>query len=429
MVLATVKGDVHDIGKNLVDIILTNNGYKVINLGIKVPIEQMLQAADAHKADAIGMSGLLVKSTLIMKENLEVMNERNLTMPVVLGGAALTRRYVEDDLRAIYQGRLSYANDAFAGLHFMEEICRRGETAGRGETEEGRERERERGRKGEREKKMSAAVKPVWKSVEIPAAPFFGAKIVRDIPLATVFDYVNPLALFRGQWQVRRGMMKISEYNQMVEGKFVPIFNALKQRCLNEQLLTPEVAYGYFLCNGEGDDVVVYDHNGGRELERFRFPRQPDGQRLCIADYFAPVSSGKNDVIGMMVVTVGRRASEISRQLFENDNYADYLYFHGLSVETAEALAEYWHKKMREEMSIAGDDSREIRELFQQRYRGSRYSFGYPACPNLEDQARLFRLLDPARINISLTEEYQIVPEQSTSAVIVHHPEAKYFTI
>jgi 5-methyltetrahydrofolate--homocysteine methyltransferase len=427
MVLATVKGDVHDIGKNLVDIILTNNGYKVINLGIKVPIEQMLQAVGEHKADAIGMSGLLVKSTLIMKENLEVMNERSIAMPVVLGGAALTRRYVEEDLRAIYRGHLSYANDAFDGLHFMEKICRREKAV----AEEPFEREMGSAKRKTENVigKMETVLPKTWKPVEIPVAPFLGTKIVRDIPLATVFEYINRLALFRGQWQVRRGKMKMADYNKLVEEKFVPIFNALKQRCINEKLLIPEVAYGYFLCNGEGDEVVVYDHSGGRELERFRFPRQPDGQRLCLADYFAPSSSGRKDVIGMMVVTVGHRASEISKNLFESDQYTDYLYFHGLSVETAEALAEYWHKQMRAEMGIAGEDSEEIRELFQQRYRGSRYSFGYPACPNLEDQAQLFRLLDPARLNIALTEEFQIVPEQSTSAIIVHHPEAKYFNI
>jgi 5-methyltetrahydrofolate--homocysteine methyltransferase len=429
MVLATVKGDVHDIGKNLVDIILTNNGYTVINLGIKVPIEQMLQAAAAHKADSIGMSGLLVKSTMIMKENLEVMNERSLKLPVVLGGAALTRRYVEEDLRAIYHGALAYANDAFDGLHFMEEICRQNDLKkDKTDKEKKRMDKGEQGRKVEREKVLTTR-KPEWRPVEIPTPPFLGTQLVRDIPLATVFEYVNPIALFRGQWQVRRGKMKMADYNQMVEEKFVPIFAELKQRCLNEQLLIPEAVYGYFLCNSDGDDVMIYDESGTREVERFHFPRQSEGNLQCIADSFAPITSGKKDVIGMMVVTVGHKATEISRKLFESDKYADYLYFHGLSVETAEALAEYWHKQMREELGIAGEDSKEIRELFQQSYRGSRYSFGYPACPNLEDQAKLFRLLDPARLNISLTEEFQIVPEQSTSAIVVHHPQARYFNV
>jgi 5-methyltetrahydrofolate--homocysteine methyltransferase len=429
MVLATVKGDVHDIGKNLVDIILTNNGYKVVNLGIKVPIEQMLQAAEEHKADSIGMSGLLVKSTMIMKENLEVMNERRIKVPVVLGGAALTRRYVEENLRAIYHGTLAYANDAFDGLHFMEDICHQNDPKkDKTDKEKKRADKGEQGRKVERDKVLTAR-KPEWRAVEIPTPPFLGTKFVRDIHLATVFEYVNPIALFRGQWQVRRGKMRIADYNQMVEEKFAPIFEELKQRCINEKLLVPELVYGYFRCNSDGDEVIIYDDSGAREIERFRFPRQPEGNLLCIADFFAPVASGEKDVIGMMVVTIGHKASEISRKLFESDKYADYLYFHGLSVETAEALAEYWHKQIREELGIAGDDGKEIRELFQQGYRGSRYSFGYPACPNLEDQARLFRLLDPARIDISLTEEFQIVPEQSTSAIVVHHPEAKYFNV
>ncbi|MDZ7302065.1 MAG: methionine synthase [candidate division KSB1 bacterium] len=428
MVLATVKGDVHDIGKNLVDIILTNNGYKVINLGIKVPIEPMLQAAQEHKADAIGMSGLLVKSTLVMKENLEVMSERGIKIPVILGGAALTRRYVEEELRTIYQGPLAYANDAFDGLRFMEEICVKKEG------KRGRAEERGKGRKGERGRvgskgKVTVPQKANWKPVEIPKAPFLGTKIVRDIPLATVFEYVNPIALFRGQWQVRRGNMKVAEYNKMVEEKFVPLFEHLKQRCLNERLLLPQVVYGYFLCNSEDDGVIIFDESGTRVIERFHFPRQSEGNRLCIADFFAPINSGIKDIIGMMVVTVGQRASENSRKLFENDQYTDYLYFHGLSVETAEALAEYWHKKMREELGLAGEDAKEIRELFQQGYRGARYSFGYPACPNLEDQVRLFRLLDPGRIEVVLTEEFQIVPEQSTSAIVVHHPEARYFNV
>ncbi|MDZ7343524.1 MAG: methionine synthase [candidate division KSB1 bacterium] len=430
MVLATVKGDVHDIGKNLVDIILSNNGYKVINLGIKVPIEQMLQAAQEHQADAIGMSGLLVKSTLIMKENLEVMNERGLTLPVVLGGAALTRRYVEEELRAIYRGTLVYAHDAFDGLHFMEAICGGGErkTGRAGDGKSDGEEEGGKGSAGERNN-VTVPGKPGWKLVAIPTPPFLGTKVVRDIPLDEVFAYINPIALFRGQWQVRRGQMKLGDYKQLVEKKFVPIFEELKRRCIDEKLLMPEVVYGYFLCNSDNDDVILFDENGTRELERFRFPRQQRRRRLCIADFFAPIESGKKDVIGMMVVTVGHRASEISRHLFETDHYTDYLYFHGLSVETAEALAEYWHKKMREELGIGSDDAKDLRELFQQGYRGSRYSFGYPACPNLEDQAKLFRLLDPSRINISLTEEFQLVPEQSTSAIVVHHPQAKYFTV
>ncbi|NUM69118.1 B12-binding domain-containing protein, partial [candidate division KSB1 bacterium] len=432
MVLATVKGDVHDIGKNLVDIILTNNGYQVINLGIKVPVEKMIHAAEQHGADVIGMSGLLVKSTLIMKENLEVLNERGITVPVILGGAALTRAYVEEDLAAIYRGALAYGKDAFAGLHFMREICE-GEAPASSSSPARRKRGPGR-RNGEENPQAHAVpeaevVTPGWQPVAIPAAPFLGTRVVRDIPLTTVFQYLNKIALFRGQWQVRRGKMAVPEYERLVQEKFEPLLADLQQRCLAGRMLVPEVIYGYFLCNSRGNDVIIYDDKGEREIERFTFPRQTQGNRHCLADFFAPADSGKRDVIGMMIVTVGQAASEISRRLFEGDKYSDYLYFHGLSVESAEALAEYWHKQMRAELGLAAEDAGEIRDLFRQSYRGARFSFGYPACPNLEDQARLFRLLDPGRIGISLTEEFQLVPEQSTSAIIVHHPAARYFNV
>ncbi len=431
MVLATVKGDVHDIGKNLVDIILTNNGYRVINLGIKVPIDQMLHAVDEHKAEVIGMSGLLVKSTLIMKENLEVLNERGIQMPIILGGAALTRKYVEEDLRAIYKGALAYGKDAFSGLHFMEEICG-GQMANAAQDRESKIEDRKSKTQQTARKSRENVfleTKPEWQPVEIPSAPFFGSRVVREIPLKTVFDYINPIALLRGQWQVRRGKMSAQEYDALVKDKFEPILAELQQRCIAEGLLQPQVIYGYFPCNSENDDVIIFDESGTREIERFTFPRQAEGNRRCISDFLAPLASGERDVIGMSIVTVGRRATEISKHLFESDKYTDYLYFHGLSVETAEALAEYWHKVMRGELSLAADDAKDISALFRQEYRGSRYSFGYPACPNLEDQTKLFHLLDPSRIGVSLTEEFQLVPEQSTSAIVVHHPNAKYFNV
>ncbi len=427
MVLATVKGDVHDIGKNLVDIILTNNGYRVINLGIKVPIDQMLHAVDEHKADVIGMSGLLVKSTLIMKENLEVLNERGIELPIILGGAALTRKYVEEDLRAIYKGALAYGKDAFAGLHFMEEVC--SGSGARKIEDRGLKIEDRKQRVVRTAEKTIVASKPEWQPVAIPQPPFFGSRVVREIPLKAVFEYINPIALLRGQWQVRQGKLSAPEYAALVKDKFEPILAELQQRCIAESSLQPQVIYGYFPCNSENDDVIIFDEKGEREIERFTFPRQTEGNLRCIADFIAPLASGKRDVIGMSIVTVGQRATEISQHLFESDKYTDYLYFHGLSVETAEALAEYWHKVMRGELGLAADDAKDIAALFRQEYRGSRYSFGYPACPNLEDQTKLFRLLDPSRIGISLTEEFQLVPEQSTSAIVVHHPSAKYFNV
>jgi 5-methyltetrahydrofolate--homocysteine methyltransferase len=445
MVLATVKGDVHDIGKNLVDIILTNNGYKVLNLGIKQSIEAILQAYDEHGADAIGMSGLLVKSTLIMRENLELMNERGIKVPVVLGGAALTRRYVEDDLKSLYHGQLFYARDAFAGLHTMDHLV--GDTNGEDKsadaaatvTEAADDVEDligEEAKLGIR-KPLKPRTRPVGdtthtersavsREVPVPDAPFFGSRVVDDIELDEVFSFINETALFKGQWQFKQGRMPLEEYQALVRDTVRPIYEEIKERSKREKLIVPKAVYGYYQCQSEGNDLIVYD----RENEvRFTFPRQPAGKHLCLADYFASRDSGKIDVVAFHLVTVGRRASEYSHELFKADNYADYLYFHGLSVESAEALAELWHKRIREELGIASADSPVLTRLFKQEYQGSRYSFGYPACPRLEDQEKLFTLLNPSRIDVNLTEEFQLEPEQSTSAIIVHHPEAKYFSI
>ena len=448
MVLATVKGDVHDIGKNLVDIILTNNGYKVFNLGIKQTIDNILQACEEHQADAIGMSGLLVKSTLIMKENLELMNERGITVPVVLGGAALTRRYVEDDLKSLYKGRLYYARDAFAGLHTMDKLVGlgvsepvNGEASAAADVAEDVEdligEEAKLGiRKPARPRGLSRATgdtthttrSSVSTDGDIPEPPFFGSRVVNDIPLDDVFSFVNETALFKGQWQFKQGKTSSEAYKALVTEKVRPLYDELKERIKLNGLLSPKVVYGYFRCQSEGNDLIVYDY-GLNEQVRFTFPRQPAGKHLCLSDFFASRASGKMDVVGFSLVTVGRRASEYAQELFKSDNYSDYLYFHGLSVESAEALAELWHKRMREELGIAGSDAKDLNRLFHQEYQGSRYSFGYPACPRLEDQEKLFALIDPARIDVALTEEFQLEPEQSTSAIIVHHPEAKYFSI
>jgi 5-methyltetrahydrofolate--homocysteine methyltransferase len=459
MVLATVKGDVHDIGKNLVDIILTNNGYRVINLGIKQTIDTILSSYEEHKADAIGMSGLLVKSTLIMKENLEVMNERGITIPVVLGGAALTRRYVEDDLKSLYKGTLFYARDAFAGLHTMDKLMTQN---GHELSEPGADRDsdadRPRGavvatgsaleeeeqllaeeaklgvRKSPRAAKSSGDTTHTQRSnvreeVPIPIAPFYGSRVVLDIPLEDVFAYINETALFKGQWQFKQGRKSAEDYQAFVAEHVRPVLDELKERSIREGLLVPRAVYGYFPCQSSGNDLIIYEPGTRNERTRFTFPRQPAGKHLCLADYFASVESGRMDTVAFHLVTMGRRASEYSRQLFERDNYAEYLYFHGLSVEGAEALAELWHKRIRQELGIADHDAKNLNELFRQGYQGSRFSFGYPACPDLADQVKLFELLEPARINVELTEEFQLDPEQSTSAIIVHHPEARYFSI
>jgi 5-methyltetrahydrofolate--homocysteine methyltransferase len=453
MVLATVKGDVHDIGKNLVDIILTNNGYRVINLGIKQTIDTILSAHEEHKADAIGMSGLLVKSTLIMKENLEVMNERDIKVPVVLGGAALTRRYVEDDLKSLYKGTLYYARDAFAGLHTMDKLMSgdghaaeeqaRAAAAGIGGNGDQVEEEEligEEAKLGIRKPTRVRASGPsgdtthtvrsnVSTDASIPEPPFLGSHVVEDIPLKDVFAYVNETALFKGQWQFKQGRKPAEEYQAFVAEHVRPVYEELKERSEREALLIPRVVYGYFRCQSSGNDLIIYHDDENTERTRFTFPRQPAGKHLCLADYFASVESGRMDVVAFHLVTMGRRASEYSQELFKRDNYADYLFFHGLSVESAEALAELWHKKIREQLGIAGKDSPNLNELFRQGYQGSRFSFGYPACPNLEDQTKLFDLLNPSRIDVELTEEFQLDPEQSTSAIIIHHPEARYFSI
>ncbi|HUI29204.1 MAG TPA: vitamin B12 dependent-methionine synthase activation domain-containing protein [Candidatus Acidoferrales bacterium] len=469
MVLATVKGDVHDIGKNLVDIILTNNGYKVINLGIKVPIEQIIEAAEANKADAVGMSGLLVKSTVVMKENLEQMRQRGIRIPVVLGGAALTRRYVEQDLRKIYDGYLSYANDAFDGLHFMEEI-----KSGKIDVAELKDVETsstslnkslelnnkataaDKGRGAEHGPEIrnliptgvlqSGRNSRVKKDVPVPTPPFYGSAVVNSMKLEKIWEYLNEVALIRGQWQFSKKGKKEEEYNKLLESEVYPALDEQKLIAKREKLFEPKVVYGYFPCQSSGEDLVIYRPKDEKDLftkwkfkqgntrdlvewVRFKFPRQSDDRFLCISDYFRSVDSGTFDVIAMQVVTIGAKASEYTKHLFEDGSYQNYLYLHGLSVESAEALAEYWHKIIRTELGIHSNDATEMKRLFAQGYQGSRYSFGYPACPNLEDQAKLFELLHPERIGVTLTEEFQLVPEQSTTAIIVHHPEARYFIV
>jgi len=651
MVLATVKGDVHDIGKNLVDIILTNNGYKVINLGIKVPVETMLEAAEKNRATAIGMSGLLVKSTLVMKENLELMRGRGVEIPVVLGGAALTRRYVEHDLREIYGENVAYAEDAFAGLRYMERLAGGGgltadeaetatDTAGASSAvdagRKARERAAERGlvrfrpvleeeledlalligtdtadlaksdidefivadlheqvigggqivtvdgaekvyeltnivmlpeqweagvgmdlvramRRTARNGSPDATVyvtcdpadeelgrfyrtlgfdrvplddpraqvalvkihfcedlygvapalfisKPssllaendgssltvamhlldeqsrdadfrvaveefeveknvrklrvtsdVDRNVAVPTPPFFGSRVVDNVRLEKVFEYINEVALIRGQWQVKKGKRTAEEYHRELDDVVRPKLEEMKLRAKRERLLEPRVIYGFFPCRAEYNSLVVYRPKGldeesligewpmpgdggwnSEELEewvRFDFPRQSHGRHLCISDFFRPIEQSEFDVVAFQIVTMGERATEYAAELFRSNNYADYLYFHGLSVESAEALAEYWHRSVRIELGIAHQDADDIHRLFAQGYRGSRYSFGYPACPDLEEQTKIFTMLRPERIGVSLSEEFMLEPEQSTSAIVVHHPAAKYFNV
>jgi 5-methyltetrahydrofolate--homocysteine methyltransferase len=440
-----VKGDVHDIGKNLVDIILSNNGYKVFNLGIKQPIDTMIQAYKDHSADAIGMSGLLVKSTVVMKEDLLTLNERGLDPPVILGGAALTRRYVEQDLTALYRGSLFYGEDAFGGLHIMDRLMadkRLRSSGSRGvaglatpRRVPGAALSGKPGRESpiSRPTHLKSEVpqrSPTLKNApNIPAAPFWGSKIVTDIRAEDVFPYLNERTLFSTQWQFRKNNVALAEYDRQMREVAYPALERLKALCLSENILRPAVVYGFFPCAAEGDDLVVYEMDRTTERLRFTFPRQDHGDFLCLSDYFRPGDGRATDVVAFSAVTMGEEVSRRAKELFEADRYTDYLYLHGLGVESAEALAELFHKRMREEWGIAGSDSSVIQKLFKKHYRGCRYAFGYPACPSLEDQAKLFELLEPQRIGLKLSEQFQLEPEQSTTALVVHHPAAKYFNV
>jgi 5-methyltetrahydrofolate--homocysteine methyltransferase len=449
IVLATVKGDVHDIGKNLVDIILSNNGYEVVNIGIKQPISAILEAAENARADAIGMSGLLVKSTVIMKENLEEMNTRGVAdrWPVLLGGAALTRAYVEDDLRGLFTGEVHYARDAFEGLALMDRVM----AVKRGEVPlVDTDRERKLAERRERRDRHRAVVtetlpdlddasvrSDVAIDVARPVAPFFGTRVVKGIPLSEYAAMLDERATFLGQWGLRgsRGGTGPS-YEELVETEGRPRLRYWLDRLVSDQVLEAAVVYGYFPCYAEGNALVVLDENGHSERARFTFPRQRSERRLCLADFFAPRGAGPVDgldVIGLQLVTMGQPVSEYTAKLFAGHNYRDYLEVHGLSVQLTEALAEFWHKRVRSELrlpdgaTLADHDPPDLAGVLANDYRGCRYSFGYPACPDLEDRATMVALLEPSRIGVELSEEFQLVPEQATDAIVVHHPEASYF--
>ncbi|MFG2095159.1 methionine synthase [Streptomyces sp. NPDC048612] len=431
IVLATVRGDVHDIGKNLVDIILSNNGYNVVNLGIKQPVSAILEAAEEHKADVIGMSGLLVKSTVIMKENLEELNQRKMAadFPVILGGAALTRAYVEQDLHEIYEGEVRYARDAFEGLRLMDALIavKRGVPgAALPELKQRRVPKRDTAAL-EVEEPEGAVRSDVAVDNPVPAPPFWGTRVVKGIQLADYASWLDEGALFKGQWglkQARTG--EGPTYEELVETEGRPRLRGWLDKLQTENLLEAAVVHGYFPCVSKGDDLILL-HEDGTERTRFTFPRQRRGRRLCLADYFRPEESGETDVVGLQVVTVGSKIGGATAELFEANSYRDYLELHGLSVQLAEALAEYWHARVRAELGFAGEDPADVEDMFALKYRGARFSLGYGACPDLEDRAKIADLLQPERIGVELSEEFQLHPEQSTDAIVIHHPEAKYF--
>ncbi|SFX46435.1 methionine synthase [Streptomyces atratus] len=431
IVLATVRGDVHDIGKNLVDIILSNNGYNVVNLGIKQPVSAILEAAEEHRADVIGMSGLLVKSTVIMKENLEELNQRKLAadFPVILGGAALTRAYVEQDLHEIYEGEVRYARDAFEGLRLMDALIAVKRGVPGAVLPELKQR---------RVPKRDTAVLEVDEPEEgvrsdvavdnpVPEPPFWGTRVVKGIQLKEYASWLDEGALFKGQWGLKQARAGDGPtYEELVETEGRPHLRGWLDKLHTENLLEAAVVYGYFPCVSKGDDLILL-HEDGSERTRFTFPRQRRGRRLCLADFFRPEESGEKDVIGLQVVTVGSKIGGETAKLFEANSYRDYLELHGLSVQLAEALAEYWHARVRSELGFGGEDPTDVEDMFALKYRGARFSLGYGACPDLEDRAKIAELLRPERIGVHLSEEFQLHPEQSTDAIVIHHPEAKYF--
>ncbi|MCR0983547.1 methionine synthase [Roseomonas populi] len=442
IVLGTVKGDVHDIGKNLVDIILTNNGYKVVNLGIKVPLQDIVNAAKEHKAHAIGMSGLLVKSTVVMRENLEEMSRQGVEVPVLLGGAALTRNYVEEDCVKSYAcGRVAYARDAFDGLHLMDKVMGNGfddYLAALQAKRVGKSRN-ERRTLGTADARGFAPVDVAYAKArrqrvtageQVPAPPFWGARVVEAPPRAIV-PFINERSLYQFQWGFRKQGRSLDDFLGWAKQELRPVLRRMLQITEEQEILKPQAIYGYWKCAGQGNDLILFEEDGVTEATRFNLPRQPKDDGDCIADFVRDVDDGpeNRDVIGLQVVTVGQKASDLAREWFEGNRYQDYLYLHGLSVEMAEGMAEYVHKRIRAEWGYAGEDERDMEKMLSQGYRGGRYSFGYPACPKLEDQEPLLRLLKADRIGVTISDEWQLHPEQSTSAIVLHHPRAKYFSV
>ena len=434
IVLATVKGDVHDIGKNLVDIILSNNGYDVVNIGIKQPISSIVAAAEENDADVIGMSGLLVKSTVVMRDNLAELNSRGLSgrWPVLLGGAALTRAYVEQDLASVFDGEVRYARDAFEGLRLMDAAMavKRGDPGAKLPELRARRVRPVARAASDVPDRATTARSDISADVPVPRAPFLGTEVIRGVPLAEYAAYLDERALFMGQWGLKpaRGRGGAS-YEELVETEGRPRLRMWLERAQTEGLLEAAVVYGYFRCASEGNDLIVLDQDGVTELERFTFPRQRRDRRLCLADFFKPRDGAETDVVAFQLATMGPRISAATAELFAKNAYREYLELHGLSVQLAEALAEYWHARVRRELGFSGEDPEDLDGFFRVDYRGARYSFGYPACPDLADRAKVVRLLEPSRIGVELSEEMQLHPEQSTDAIVVHHPEAKYFSV
>lgn len=440
IILATVKGDVHDIGKNLVDIILTNNGYRVVNLGIKQPIANILTAVREHRAHAIGMSGLLVKSTVVMRENLEELSREGIEVPVLLGGAALTRAYVEDDCSGSYAtGAVAYAGDAFDGLALMDKVmsgqfndyCAVTQAKRQGRAKNTKRRLGTPTTAGVSLNAAEAAARrrTLAEGVAVPTPPFWGPRMIESLPLKALLPYLNERMLYQLQWGYRKEGRSFEEYLDWAGRELKPILLSMVERSERENILRPQAVYGYWKCAAEGDSLVLFEEDGRSEITRFTLPRQSGGDKTSITDFVRDISDTERDVLGLQVVTMGQHCAEVARQWFSENRYQDYLYLHGLSVEMTEAMAEYTHKKIRAELGFGHEDERDFEKMLQQGYRGSRYSFGYPACPNLEDQVPILKLLGATRIGVEISDEFQLHPEQSTSAIVLHHPKARYFSV
>ena len=455
MIIATVKGDVHDIGKNLVDVILSNNGYEILNLGIKQPIESILENYKGTNAHVIGMSGLLVKSTAIMKENLEYMSLHGFTIPVILGGAALTREFVEKECQSVYKGPVFYAFDAFESLKIMEKICdlkaedltpekiseiRKFSKAIEKETDSNKnssDNEIKIIRKSEKTILPDENGQSPWvrKNEQIPSPPFWGTKIVEE-PLENIFNFLDEFALIRSRWGFAQGNMSEAQFSDILQNKAQPLFEKLKKKFIEENIVKPKAIFGYFPVCSEKNKLIVYDQNTSMEskienrkiIAEFYFPRQKSGKLLCISDYFQNINSGKIDTLAVQIVTLGEELSKITKKIYDEGNFTDYYYLHGIGTELTEAYAELIHKRIRSELGIVGKDAKSLRQLFSQGYQGSRYSFGYPACPNMEGNTTLLQLLAADRIGVKISEAFQMHPELTTSALVSWHPQARYFT-
>jgi len=427
LLLATVKGDVHDIGKNLVDIILSNNGFEVKNLGIKQPIEAILKELEAWPAEAIGLSGLLVKSTVIMKENLHFMEELGLKVPVILGGAALTRDYVEGDCRRTYSGSVFYAEDAFEGLRHMQALVS-GETAVPSPTPAASAAgEIKVLHRGTTSVPLTAQGQSSWVRHEMPppTPPFWGVRELADRPV-DLFEHLDAFALLRNRWGFSQGSLGDEAFASVLREKAEPQLDRWRERLAADPLFQPRARYGYFPVRAEGDALRVCDPlDPDRTLAWLTFPRQAGGRRLCITDYFR---ADQTDVLALQLVTLGQAAADHAARLYRADGYADYFAFHGLATELTEAYAERLHARIRRELGIHGKDL-PGRGLFAQGYQGSRYSYGYPACPDLEGNGPLLDLLRGAEIGVHLSESHQMDPEYTTSALVAWHPQARYFSV